>query len=161
MSETENNTQPASVAAAEAELLAYQKPTDGMEYVRVRGLGKLAEKMGIVALEFTPERAVAQMPVVGNTQPIGLLHGGAYVVLGETLGSMHANFLAQPGYVGVGVDVNATHTASPVDGTVTAVCVPVHVGRSMTVHEIVITRDSDGKRCSTVRITNFYKRIKG
>ncbi|WP_394324726.1 hotdog fold thioesterase [Leucobacter celer] len=129
-----------------------------MEYIRARGLGALADRMGIEMTEFTRERAVAVMPVEGNTQPIGLLHGGAYVVLGETLGSMHANFVAPEGHVGVGVDINATHTGSATSGTVTGVCTPIKLGRSVAVHEIVIS-DEQGRRCSTVRITNFYKRI--
>ena len=79
-----------------------------------------------------------------------------YVVLGETLGSMHANYLAPEGMVAVGVDINATHTGSATSGTVTGVCAPIHVGRSVAVHEIAIT-DEHGRRCSTVRITNFYK----
>jgi uncharacterized protein (TIGR00369 family) len=129
-----------------------------MEYIRARGLGALADRMGIEMTEFTRERAVAVMPVEGNTQPIGLLHGGAYVVLGETLGSMHANFVAPEGHVGVGVDINATHTGSATSGTVTGVCTPIKLGRAVAVHEIVIS-DEQGRRCSTVRITNFYKRI--
>lgn len=130
---------------------------DPTHFLKHRGFGALADRMGITPLEFTRERAVAQMPVEGNTQPLMLLHGGAYVVLGETLGSMHANLLAPDGYVAVGVDINATHTASATEGTVTGVCTPIHIGRSMTVHEIVITRDTDNRRCSTVRITNFIK----
>ena len=59
---------------------------DALAYVRQRGLGALAEKMGIEMLEFSVERSVARMPVEGNTQPADLLHGGAYVVLGESLG---------------------------------------------------------------------------
>ena len=131
----------------------------GLEFVRVRTLGKLADTMGITCSEFSEDRVVAHMPVEGNTQPVGLLHGGANVVLGETLGSMHANFIAPEGHIAVGVDINATHSGSASSGTVTAVCTPIHVGKSTTVHEIIITRDSDGKRCSTVRITNFYKRL--
>jgi 1,4-dihydroxy-2-naphthoyl-CoA hydrolase len=130
-----------------------------MQYLRERGFGVLADRMGVEAVEFTPERAVARMPVEGNTQPLMLLHGGAYVVLGETLGSMHANYLAPEGYVAVGVDINATHTASAKEGSVTGVCRPVHVGRSLAVHEIVITRDSDNRRCSTVRITNYFQAV--
>lgn len=137
--------------------MAEHRPTmDGMEYAKARGFGKLADKMGIKPIEFTPERAIATMPVEDNTQPMGLLHGGAYCVLGETLGSMHANYLAPAGYVAVGVDINATHTGSATTGLVTGVCTPLKVGRSMTVHEIVIT-DEAGRRCSTVRITNFFK----
>ncbi|WP_245907350.1 PaaI family thioesterase [Leucobacter massiliensis] len=130
-----------------------------MHYIRRRGLGALADKMGIEFTEFTRERGVATMPVAGNTQPIGLLHGGAYVVLGESLGSMHANLVAPEGYVAVGVDINATHTGSATSGTVTAVCTPLKLGRSIAVHEIVIT-DDRGVRCSTVRITNYYKPIR-
>ena len=128
----------------------------GARYLRERGLGALAETMGITFTEFTRERAVATMPVAGNTQPIGLVHGGAYVVLGESLGSMHANFVAPEGYFAVGVDINATHTASATSGIVTGVCTPIHLGRTLTVHEIAIT-DERGRRCSTIRITNLYK----
>lgn len=128
----------------------------GLEWVRGRGMGSLAEKMGFEWVEFTVERAVATMPVEGNTQPVGLLHGGAYVVLGESLGSMAANLYAGPGRLAVGVDINATHTRSATSGIVTGVCTPIHLGRSITVHEIVVT-DEQGRRCSTVRITNHIK----
>ncbi len=131
---------------------------DRLEYIRSRGLGLLAERMGIEMTEFTDDRAVATMPVEGNTQPIMLMHGGAYVVLGETLGSMHANLRAPEGHVAVGLDINATHTGSARDGIVTGVCTPIKVGRSVAVHEIVVTNEQ-GQRCSTIRITNFFKRI--
>ncbi|MFI8631930.1 PaaI family thioesterase [Microbacterium sp. NPDC077663] len=130
--------------------------SDGLEWARDRGLGALAEKMGIELVEFTLERAIARMPVAGNTQPVGLLHGGAYVVLGESLGSMHANLHAGPGRLAVGIDINATHTRSATEGWVTGVCTPLHLGRSLTVHEIVVTDDRD-RRCSTVRITNMVR----
>ena len=128
----------------------------GLAWAMQRGLGALADKMGIVFTEFTVERAVATMPVEGNTQPVGLLHGGAYVVLGESLGSMSANLHAGPGRLAVGVDINATHTRSATTGIVTGVCTPIHLGRSVAVHEIVVT-DDQGRRCSTVRITNMIK----
>jgi 1,4-dihydroxy-2-naphthoyl-CoA hydrolase len=128
----------------------------GLEWVMQRGMGALAEKMGIEFTEFSVERSVATMPVEGNTQPVGLLHGGAYVVLGESLGSMSANLAAGPGKLAVGVDINATHTRSATSGIVTGVCTPIHLGRSMMVHEIVVT-DDQGRRCSTVRITNMIK----
>lgn len=118
------------------------------------GGGSLGDKMGIEILEFSIDRAVATMPVEGNTQPMGIMHGGAYVVMGESLGSMSANLHAGPGRYAVGVDINATHTASASSGIVTGVCTPVHLGRSMTVHEIVITNEA-GRRCSTIRITNM------
>ena len=133
---------------------------DGLAWANERGLGALAERMGIEFLEFSLARAVARMPVEGNTQPVGLLHGGAYVVLGESLGSMSANLHAGPDRLAVGVDINATHTASATSGHVTGVCTPIHLGRSMTVHEIVISDDA-GRRCSTVRITNMIKDVLG
>ncbi|WP_081416076.1 PaaI family thioesterase [Gryllotalpicola ginsengisoli] len=115
--------------------------------------------MGIEILEFDREHAVARMPVEGNTQPLGLLHGGAYCVLGESLGSMHANYLAGEGRFAVGVDINATHTGSATSGWVTGVCRPIHVGKSLTVHEIAVT-DEGGRRCSTIRITNMIRQAK-
>lgn len=142
-----SDTAPSSPAPTE---------TSGIDWARQRGMGALAEKMGIEWVEFTVERAVATMPVEGNTQPVGLLHGGAYVVLGESLGSMAANLYAGPTRLAVGVDINATHTRSARSGIVTGVCTPVHLGRSLTVHEIVIS-DEKGRRCSTVRITNHIK----
>ncbi|MGO2659806.1 hotdog fold thioesterase [Mycetocola reblochoni] len=131
---------------------------DGLDYIRDRGMGQLAEKMGMVFTEFTVERAVATLPVEGNRQPVGLMHGGAYVVLGESLGSMAANLWAGADRVAVGIDINATHTRSAVDGIVTGVCTPVHLGRTLTVHEIAIT-DEQGRRCSTVRITNLIRSV--
>lgn len=130
----------------------------GLDWAMRRGIGALAEKMGFEWLEFTAERAVGRMPVEGNTQPVGLFHGGGYVVLGESLGSMHANFHAGPGRLAVGVDINATHTRSATSGYVTGVCTPIHLGRSMTVHEIVVSDDA-GRRCSTIRITNMIKSL--
>jgi 1,4-dihydroxy-2-naphthoyl-CoA hydrolase len=132
---------------------------DGLEWAANRGMGALAEKMGLVFTEFSIDRCVATMPVEGNTQPVGLLHGGAYVVLGESLGSMAANLHAGPGRLAVGVDINATHTRSATSGIVTGVCTPVHLGRTIAVHEIVVT-DDQGRRCSTIRITNHIKDLK-
>src|SRR5688500_14981078 len=130
--------------------------TDALDWAAQRGMGALAEKMGMRFTEFSVQRCVATMPVEGNTQPVGLLHGGAYVVLGESLGSMAANLHAGPGRLAVGVDINATHTRSATSGIVTGVCTPLHLGRTITVHEIVVT-DDHGRRCSTIRITNHIK----
>ena len=140
------------------EMFQRRQGETGMDYVQQRGLGALADRMGIEVTEFSKERAVATMPVEGNTQPLMLLHGGGYVVLGESLGSMHATFLAPEGHVAVGVDINATHTNSATEGFVTGVCTPIKIGRSLTVHEIVIS-DEAGRRCSTVRITNYFRKV--
>jgi len=126
------------------------------ELMQSRGLGPLAEKMGIELLELSAERAVATMPVAGNTQPLGVLHGGAHVVLGESLGSFAANVWAHPDKVAVGIEVNASHSRSATSGIVTAVCSAINLGKSLAVHEIVIS-DEAGRRLSTVRITNYLK----
>ena len=126
------------------------------ELMQSRGLGPLAEKMGIELLALSAERAVATMPVEGNTQPLGVLHGGAHVVLGESLGSFAANVWAHPDKVAVGIEVNASHSRSATSGMVTAVCSAINLGKSLAVHEIVIS-DEAGRRLSTVRITNYLK----
>jgi uncharacterized protein (TIGR00369 family) len=127
---------------------------DALGWLKERGAGELADKMGIEFLEFTLERAVATMPVEGNRQPANLLHGGAYVVLGESLGSMSANLHAGRDRLAVGIEINASHTRSARSGLVTAVCTPIHLGRTLTTHQIAID-DDQGRRCSTIRITNM------
>lgn len=126
------------------------------EVFQLRGLGPLAEKMGIQLQELSAERAVATMPVEGNTQPFGVLHGGAHVVLGESLGSFAANVWAHPDKMAVGIEVNASHSKSVSNGIVTAVCTAINLGKTLAIHEIVIS-DEAGRRLSTVRITNFLK----
>jgi 1,4-dihydroxy-2-naphthoyl-CoA hydrolase len=118
------------------------------------GTGALGERMGIQILEASPERVVGTMPVEGNTQPYGLLHGGASCVLAETLGSvgavLHGQSVDRP--FGVGVDINATHHKGARSGVVTGVATPVHRGRTMATYEVVIT-DEQGERVCTARIT--------
>ncbi|MCM0622132.1 hotdog fold thioesterase [Nocardioides bruguierae] len=114
--------------------------------------GALNRKMGISLTEVSRERVVATMPVEGNTQPFGLLHGGASVVLAETVGSVAAGLAAWPDGVAVGVDINATHHRSVTSGTVTGMATPAHVGRSSSVWEVAIT-DEAGRRTCTARIT--------
>lgn len=116
------------------------------------GMGRLNDKMGLELVEVSAERVVATMPVEGNTQPFGLLHGGASVVLAETLGSIGSGIHAHPDRMAVGVDINATHHRAATSGTVTGVATAVHLGRSTAAYEIVIT-DELGKRVCTSRIT--------
>ena len=115
-------------------------------------LGHLPERMGIKFLELTPERVVASMPVEGNTQPYGLLHGGASCVLAESLGSIGSALHAGPGRIAVGVDINATHHRSVTSGVVTGVATPLHRGRSSATYDIVITDEQDRRVC-TARLT--------
>jgi 1,4-dihydroxy-2-naphthoyl-CoA hydrolase len=110
------------------------------------------DKLGIRISDYDPDRLVATMPVEGNTQPYGLLHGGASVVLAETLGSVAAALNAPEGRFAVGIDINATHHRSATKGLVTGVATPLHLGRTMASFEIAIT-DEDGRRVCTSRIT--------
>ncbi len=116
------------------------------------GMGRLNDKMGVELLEASAERIVATMPVDGNTQPFGLLHGGASVVLAETLGSIGSGIHAYPDRMSVGVDINATHHRAVTSGVVTGVATAIHLGRSTAAYEIVIT-DERGKRVCSSRIT--------
>jgi 1,4-dihydroxy-2-naphthoyl-CoA hydrolase len=132
------------------------KTAHALEIMQRRGLGDLADRMGIELKELSAERAVATMPVSGNTQPLGVLHGGAHVVLGESLGSFAANVHAHPWGYAVGIEINATHHSSATQGVVTGTCTAVKLGRSLTSHEIKVT-DEAGKLLSTIRITNFLR----
>jgi uncharacterized protein (TIGR00369 family) len=120
------------------------------------GGGQLAQKMGIEFLELSAEKSVASMPVEGNRQVIGLLHGGAHVVLAESLGSMSSAIHAGPGRIAVGIEINASHSKSVTSGVVTATCEALVLGRTLATHQITI-RDDQGNRLSTVRMTNFIK----
>jgi 1,4-dihydroxy-2-naphthoyl-CoA hydrolase len=130
---------------------------DARELSKHRGLGELATKMGIKLTELSAERAVATMPVLGNTQPRGLLHGGAYLVLGETLGSFAANVHASPDGYAVGIEISASHSRSATEGLVTGTATAITLGKTLTVHEVVVTDDA-GNRLSTVRITNLIRK---
>lgn len=116
--------------------------------------GQLTEKMGIEFLKLSADESIATMPVEGNRQVVGLLHGGAHVVLGESLGSLSSAIHAGPDRVAVGIEINATHSRAATDGVVTATCRALNLGRTLATHEIVIT-DEGGRRLSTVRMTNF------
>ena len=103
-------------------LTAMGVPPEVQEALPAHGIGTMAEHMGIVFEELTAERAVARFPVERNTQPYGLVHGGAHVALAETLGSMAANVFAGPEKMAVGLDVNATHQRGASSGWVTGTC---------------------------------------
>ncbi len=122
------------------------------------GGGALATKMGIEFVELSAARSVARMPVEGNTQVVGLLHGGAHVVLGETLGSVSSAIHAGPGRYAVGIEINATHSRSITSGWVTATCTALVLGRTLATHEIAVT-DDEGRRLSTVRMTNMLREM--
>ncbi len=119
--------------------------------------GTLIQRMGIELLEVTVDRVVGTMPVEGNTQPYGLLHGGASAVLAETLGSVGAGLHAGEGRIVVGIDLNATHHRAARSGLVTGVATPLHTGSSVTSYQIEIT-DEDGRRVCTARLTCLVRK---
>jgi 1,4-dihydroxy-2-naphthoyl-CoA hydrolase len=125
---------------------------DYLAAIRARGTGELDSKMGIEITEASPQRLVGTMPVVGNRQPMGLLHGGANVVLAESLGSIGSLIHAGPGRSVVGIDINATHHKSATEGIVTGVATAITLGKTLCVWEIVITNEA-GERTCTARIT--------
>jgi len=108
--------------------------------------------MEIEILDASPERVVARMPVEGNTQPYGLLHGGASVVLAETLGSIGSALHAGPERIAVGLDINATHHRAARSGFVTGTATALSLGSTLASYEIVVTDDHDHRVC-TCRIT--------
>ena len=112
----------------------------------------LDAKMGLEVLELTPDRVRGRMPVAGNTQPMGLWHGGASCVLAETLGSIGATAHARPDRVAVGVDLNATHHRAVRSGWVTGTATAIRLGRSVASYEVVLV-DDGGARVCTARLT--------
>ncbi len=113
----------------------------------------LDEKMGFVMHQLTAERVVGSIPVDGNTQPFGLLHGGASAVLVETLASMGA---AVHGHghdrMAVGVDLNITHIRSAKQGRVTGTATAVHLGRRSAIYQVELV-DDEGRRTAMGRLT--------
>jgi 1,4-dihydroxy-2-naphthoyl-CoA hydrolase len=121
-----------------------------------QGNQTLAGRMGIKIIEASTDRVAGTMPVEGNTQPYGILHGGASCVLAESLGSLGAALRAGPGRVTVGIEINATHHRAARSGLVTGVATLVHGGRTLATYDIVIT-DQDGKRVCTARLSCLYR----
>ncbi|MFB9432912.1 PaaI family thioesterase [Streptoalloteichus tenebrarius] len=116
------------------------------------GVEQLTDRMGIEITSWDPDRVVGTMPVKGNRQPYGLLHGGANAVLAETLGSVAAALHGAPKKIAVGLELSCTHHRAAREGVVTGVCTPLHRGQNTASYEIVIT-DEKGKRTCTARLT--------
>ena len=118
-------------------------------------LGDLDRKLGIEVLEQSVERVVTRMPVAGNTQSLGLLHGGASAALAEATGSWAAMIHASTmGKVCVGVDLNITHHRGARDGEIVATAVPLHAGSRIATYEITVAL-ADGTPVATARIMNL------
>jgi 1,4-dihydroxy-2-naphthoyl-CoA hydrolase len=117
----------------------------------------LVDHLNIVYTEFTNNSLTATMPVNSNThQPLGLLHGGASVVLAETLGSIAANFCVPEGHFCLGMEINANHLKSVRSGVVTGVAKPIHIGRNTQLWEIKIVDQAQNLVCIS-RLTMMVK----
>jgi uncharacterized protein (TIGR00369 family) len=125
---------------------------DYLEAVRAMGDGAMLEHMGLELHEVSPTRVVGSIPVERNTQPYGLLHGGASVALAETLGSYGSALHAGRDRVAVGIEINATHHRAASSGRVTGVATPIQLGRTLASWEVVVS-DDQGRRVCTARIT--------
>ena len=119
-------------------------------------LSPLDEKLGIRITDYGPDRLVATMPVAGNEQPFGLLHGGATCALMETIGSWAGALHAGPDKQVVGIELNASYLRGATSGVVTAVCTPVRRGRTLATFLIEIT-DEQGRPTATGRLTCLTK----
>ncbi|MEU0986999.1 hotdog fold thioesterase [Streptomyces sp. NPDC005953] len=131
----------------------------GVDLPALFSAGNLGSRMGIQIIEASPERVVATMPVEGNTQPYGLLHGGASAVLAETIGSIGAMLHGGSSKIAVGVDLNCTHHRGVRSGLVTGVATPLHRGRSTTTYDIVITDEQEQRVCSA-RLTCMVRDVR-
>ncbi len=116
---------------------------------------QLTERLGIQIVTWDPERLVGTMPVEGNRQPFGLLHGGASAALAETLGSVAAALHTMPQRFPVGLELSCTHHRGVRAGLVTGVATPLHVGRTASTFQIVIT-DESGRRVCTAQLTCIH-----
>lgn len=125
---------------------------DALARIKEANRGTLIERLGIEILEASPRGALGTMPVAGNTQPYGLLHGGASVALAETLGSYAAMLHAGPDRRAVGIEVSATHHRSAREGVVTGRATALHLGATTASYEIVVV-DSASRRVCTARLT--------
>jgi 1,4-dihydroxy-2-naphthoyl-CoA hydrolase len=116
----------------------------------------LITRLGITILEVTPDTVRASMPVLGNTQPYGLLHGGASAALAETVGSLGAMAHAGEGNIAVGVDLSITHHRAVTEGVVTAVAKALHRGRTVATYSVAIM-DAQDRLVATARLTCVVK----
>lgn len=133
--------------------MIWRTPSDPAAWER-RFEGTLPGLFAIRIIEIGPDFIRAEMPVdERHIQPHGILHGGASVVLAETIGSMASNMTLPEGRRAVGLEINANHVAAvPKGETVSALCRPLHLGRSTQVWQTEIFR-ADGRLACVSRLT--------
>jgi 1,4-dihydroxy-2-naphthoyl-CoA hydrolase len=120
-----------------------------VEELNGRPKGHIGELIGIEFTEITEDSISARMPVNEKThQPYGILHGGASVVLAESLGSVASNMIIDSNkYIGVGLEVNANHLRPVKSGFVTGICKPIHIGGKTHVWDIRLYDDRGKMNC--------------
>jgi uncharacterized protein (TIGR00369 family) len=154
MSDNQADAGTESTSFESAETLAgpSAEPVDPAVLKMMAG-SALTVRMGIELVQASAELTIGTMPVEGNTQPYGLLHGGASCVLAESLGSVGAALHAtRLGKIALGVDLNATHHRAARSGLVTGTARPISLGGTLASYEIVIVDDRDRRIC-TARLT--------
>ena len=112
----------------------------------------LITKLGIELVEAGPERVVATMPVAGNTQPYGILHGGASAALCETVASIGSALRVGPERRVMGIELNINHIRMVKDGAVTATGIPLHAGRTTSVWDVRV-HDRQDRLVAAGRVT--------
>jgi 1,4-dihydroxy-2-naphthoyl-CoA hydrolase len=131
-------------------------PIDATDLPPMSRVEQLGAKLGIELVSLSHDEVVGTMPVAGNRQPYGLLHGGANAVLAESLGSTLAALHALPERFPVGLELACTHHRSATEGLVTGVARPLHIGRSTSTCEIVVS-DEQGRRLCTAKLTCLHR----
>jgi 1,4-dihydroxy-2-naphthoyl-CoA hydrolase len=131
-------------------------PIDATDLPPMSRTEQLATKLGIEIVSLGHDEVVGTMPVAGNRQPYGLLHGGASAVLAETLGSTLAALHSLPERFPVGLELACTHHRSATSGVVTGVARPLHIGRSTSTCEVVVS-DEQGRRLCTAKLTCLHR----
>jgi 1,4-dihydroxy-2-naphthoyl-CoA hydrolase len=131
-------------------------PIDPADLPALQTDEQLARRMGIELVRLSLTEVVGTVPVAGNRQPFGLLHGGANAVLAETLGSTLSALHALPERSPVGLELTCTHHRAATAGLVTGVARPIHIGRSTSTTEIVLT-DEAGRRTCTAQLTCLHR----
>jgi 1,4-dihydroxy-2-naphthoyl-CoA hydrolase len=134
--------------------------TPAPDWLTTPSQGPLDDKLGIRITDFDPDRLVATMPVAGNEQPFGLLHGGATCALVESIGSWAAILHAGPGGRVVGIELNASYLRAATSGAVTAVCTPARRGRTLATFLVEVS-DEEGRATATARLTCMIRRGRG
>jgi 1,4-dihydroxy-2-naphthoyl-CoA hydrolase len=121
----------------------------------------MSEWLGIEFIDFSEDYLIAKMPVDHRTtQPLGIVNGGAFCALAETVGSLAANLsIDRNNYVAIGLDINANHIRAAREGWVYGKAMPLHIGKTTHVWEIKIT-DEQNRLCCISRLTMSIVEIK-